>query len=228
MENLPIYISVLFIATTILSLWFFHKAAGNSRLVLIISICWLALQGTIAAAGFYLIEDGIPPRFALLMLPIILSIIIVFNVRKGKRFIDSLDGKYLAWLNIVRVPVEIVLYLLAVHKLVPLLMTFEGFNYDIISGITAPLIAYFGYTKHKFNRGILLGWNIICLLLLLNIVTIAMLSAPFQFQQLAFDQPNVGVLYFPYIWLPGFIVPLVLVSHLSMMRQILLQKQNPG
>ncbi|HVF96549.1 MAG TPA: hypothetical protein VM871_04480, partial [Flavisolibacter sp.] len=37
----------------------------------------------------------------------------------------------------------------------------------------------------------------------------------------AFDQPNIAVLYFPFIWLPSFIVPVVLLSHLVCIRQLL-------
>jgi hypothetical protein len=37
----------------------------------------------------------------------------------------------------------------------------------------------------------------------------------------AFDQPNIAVLYFPFNWLPSCIVPLVLLSHLAAIRQLL-------
>jgi hypothetical protein len=42
----------------------------------------------------------------------------------------------------------------------------------------------------------------------------------FPFQQFAFDQPNIAVLYFPFIWLPSCVVPLVLLSHLAAIRQL--------
>jgi hypothetical protein len=100
-------------------------------------------------------------------------------------------------------------------------MTFEGRNFDIISGLTAPFIAWWGYTKLKFNKNILLLWNFVCLGLLLNIVINAVLSAPLPFQQFAFDQPNVTILHFPFVWLPGLIVPAVLLSHLICIRQLL-------
>ncbi|MEO6499519.1 MAG: hypothetical protein ABIN95_10915 [Mucilaginibacter sp.] len=67
-------------------------------------------------------------------------------------------------------------------------------------------------------------WNFICLALLLNVVAHALLSAPFRFQQMAFEQPNVAILYFPFIWLPGFIVPAVLLCHLSAIRQLIMRK----
>jgi hypothetical protein len=117
--------------------------------------------------------------------------------------------------------VEIVLFFLFTYKTVPELMTFEGRNFDILSGITAPVIFYFAFIRQQLNRQILLIWNFICLGLLVNIVTNAILSAPFPFQQFAFDQPNIAVLYFPFIWLPCCVVPLVLLSHLAAIRQLL-------
>lgn len=100
-------------------------------------------------------------------------------------------------------------------------MTFEGSNFDMLSGLSAPVIYYFGYIKKNLNKRIILIWNVICLGLLINIVITAILSSPFPFQQFAFDQPNIAVLYFPFIWLPCCIVPLVLLSHLAAIRQLL-------
>ena len=100
-------------------------------------------------------------------------------------------------------------------------MTFEGRNFDIISGLTAPLIYYFGYVKNTLNKAVIIGWNIVCLLLLVNIVIMAVLSAPFPFQQLAFDQPNTAILHFPFTLLPGCIVPIVLFAHLISLRNLM-------
>jgi len=63
-------------------------------------------------------------------------------------------------------------------------------------------------------------WNVICLGLLFNIVINAILSAPTIFQAQAFDQPNIGVFYFPFVWLPCFIVPAVLFSHLVCLKKL--------
>ena len=104
-------------------------------------------------------------------------------------------------------------------------MTFEGKNFDILSGITAPLIYYFGFVKFKINKTGILIWNFICLSLLINIVFLAVFSAPFPFQKFAFEQPNIALLYFPFIWLPSCVVPLVLLSHLAAIQQLLSKKQ---
>ncbi|MFY8033146.1 MAG: hypothetical protein ACOVMN_01420, partial [Flexibacteraceae bacterium] len=98
---------------------------------------------------------------------------------------------------------------------VPHIMTYEGNNFDIISGITAPFIAYFGYNKQQLPQWVLTTWNLVCLGLLFNIVITAILSAPTPFQQLAFDQPNIAVTEFPFVWLPCFIVPVVMFAHIK-------------
>ncbi len=114
----------------------------------------------------------------------------------------------------IRVPVELVLYQLYVEGGIPVIMTFSGWNYDIGMGITAVIVLFLlkFQTKHQQLK-ILRFWNILGIIMLTIIVIIAILSAPFPFQQLAFEQPNVAVLRFPYILLPGVIVPLVYLSH---------------
>jgi hypothetical protein len=124
------------------------------------------------------------------------------------------------YLSTIRIPVEITLWWLFLYNQVPVEMTFEGRNFDILAGITAPLIAYFVFTKRKWSKKIALIWNVICLLLLLNIVALAFLSLPTPFQQLALENPNWGILYFPYLWLASFVAPAVLFSHLVSIYQL--------
>lgn len=137
---------------------------------------------------------------------------------------DSFPLKYLTLIHVVRVPVELVLYFLFVYKAVPELMTFEGRNFDILAGLTAPFIYYFGFVRQKLNRSFLIIWNLLSLALLMNIVINALLSTPSPIQQFAFDQPNRAILYFPFSLLPTFIVPLVLFSHLVAFRQLIKNK----
>src|SRR5687768_4750728 len=222
MENLPGYVNVVFILTSILTLWFLYRATHRSNLLLGTAMVWLALQGIVASSGYYLITQTLPPRFIFLVLPPVLTVIYFFVTKRGKAVVDSLDTTMLTYLQSVRLPVELVLWWLFLSDLIPELMTFEGRNLDIFTGVTAPLIAFYGYTKHKLNKTVVLIWHFICLGLLFNIVIHAILSAPFAFQQLAFDQPNIGVFYFPFVWLPGFIVPTALFSHLVCIRRIII------
>lgn len=221
MENLPVYISLSFMFTTALTVFLFYKASGNSRLGLAILLGWLVIQGLVAYSGFYTIISSVPPRFMLLIFPPLLVMAILFMSAKGRQYIDRLDVSKLTILHIVRIPVELVLFWLFIQHTIPELMTFEGRNFDILSGITAPLIYYFGFVKKQLNPTIILFWNFICLALLFNIVIDAILSSPFEFQQFGFEQPNIALMYFPFVWLPCCVVPLVLFSHLVSIRNLI-------
>jgi len=231
MLNLPPYIPIIFAITTVATLFLFYLAIKRSAIphplktanqFLIGAIVWLTLQAVLSLNHFYHSDPGFfPPKIVLAgVLPMLLLIAFLFLSRKGKLFIDNLPLKYITWINVIRIPVELVLLFLFLNKAVPRLMTFEGKNFDIFSGITAPFIAYYGITKNLLSRRTILAWNIICLALLMNIVIRALLSAPSPLQKLAFDQPNIAILYFPFSWLPSFIVPIVLFGHLVSFRQL--------
>ena len=226
MENLPVYINIGFVLVTMLTVWLFYKATNYSKLVLVITTTWLILQTIISLTGFYTITKTIPPRFLLLVLPPLFFIVLLFSTNKGRMFIDRLDVKTLTLSHIVRMPVELILFGLFINKTIPEVMTFEGRNFDIFSGLTAPFIYYFGFVKKTLDKKTILAWNFTCLGLLINIVATAVLSAPFTFQKLAFDQPNVAILYFPFVWLPCCIVPIVLLSHLVSIRQLFKQAKK--
>ncbi len=225
MNHLPTYIGWLFGLTTLATAWLFYRASLRNRKLVLVMAAWLLLQGIVAATGFYTVTTSNPPRFLLLVVPPLLLVVVLFASTQGRQWLDRLHPGQLTLLHTIRIPVELVLYALYLHQTVPQLMTFEGRNWDILSGITAPFVYYFGYVKNKIPVRWLLLWNICCLLLLFNIVAHAVLSAPFPFQQLAFEQPNVAVLHFPFVWLPCFVVPVVLLSHLVCMRRLLQQNK---
>ncbi|WP_338814862.1 hypothetical protein V9L05_06600 [Bernardetia sp. Wsw4-3y2] len=227
MADISIFTSLGLILTTLISVWVFFKASNHKKTLYGI-IIWMLIVGVLGINGFYQKLGTFPPRFTLLLAPAILFILILFTNKKGKKFIDSLSLKYLIIVHSVRIPVEITLYHIFLGGLIPDLMTFEGYNYDIISGITAPIVYYFVFVKKIIGQKGLLLWNIVCLGLLINILVIAVLSAQTPFQQLAFDQPNIGVTYFPFVWLPTVIVPIVLFSHLASIRQLVVRKKAPN
>ncbi len=227
MNNVSFIIISVFILTAIITVWLFYKTTHKNQKVTLAILIWGILVGALGLLGFYQKTNTFPPRFIFLLGPVILFVVLVFFTKKGRQFIDGLDIKWLTILHIVRIPVEIVLYSIFLSGLVPVYMTFEGYNFDIISGLTVPLVYYLVFVKKILGERFLLFWNFICLALLLNILTIAVLSAQTPFQKLAFDQPNIGVTYFPFVWLPTIIVPIVLFSQLAAIRKLVLIINRP-
>jgi hypothetical protein len=183
----------------------------------------MLLLAILGIRGFYQVTTAFPPRFIFLIGPGIIIIPALFLTKKGKAFIDSLALPKLTLIHIGRIPVEITLYYLCLAKVIPVMMTFEGNNYDVLSGLTAAVIYYLVFIAGRGGYKMLLVWNCISLALLLNVLVIAILSAPTPFQLFAFAQPNIGVSYFPFVWLPGIIVPLVLLAQLAAIRQLLIK-----
>jgi hypothetical protein len=221
MNNLPMYVGISLMLVTALTVFIFYKASNHYKPTLVLILAWLGLQAIIGLSGFYTFTDSVPPRFALTIAPPVLLVVSLFIFRRGRYYIDSLNLKFLTILHAIRIPVELIIFAMFIYKTVPELMTFEGRNLDILSGLTAPIVFYFCFVNKRLNKTVLLTWNIICLGLLINIVATAILSAPFPFQKFAFDQPAIAILYFPFVWLPCCIVPLVLLSHLASIRQLL-------
>ena len=225
-ENLPAYITWIFVLTTIATVGFYLFAVWETTrqkgflfITASVLIILTALHAVLAFNNFYLTNTN-PPRFPLAPFPTIVILLMLFFVFTARKGISVNSLQLLTVLSLVRIPVELVLLWLYQHGQVPQLMTFEGRNFDILSGLTAPLVAWLGFRGGKINRPLLIVWNLFAFGLLLNIVTNAILSLETPFQQFAFDQPNRGVLYFPFIWLPAIIVPIVFVSHIVSLWQL--------
>lgn len=222
MESLPAYVSIVFILTTFASVGFLLqavKAVGlqtlPAKILLFLLPLWIVLTGVLGVGGFYQQTGAMPPRMLIAgVLPALLLTAVYFLFFRST-FIERLPLKVLTLLHVVRIPVELVLYWLFVGGQVPQIMTFEGRNFDIASGILAVVVYFAAFRGQTLKRWLLIAYNLLGLALLINIVTIAVLSLPTPLQQMSFDQPNRAVLFFPYVWLPTIIVPIVLFSHLA-------------
>lgn len=198
-----------------------RRPASNVLALFAVLGTWLVIVSVLAGRGFYLDVRTNPAR--LMLLP---GILVTFTIVSGLLFRDSsffrnvsLFG--LAILQSFRLVIESVIF----HGLyqagtIPLVMTLAGRNYDLLVGLSAPLVAYLLRRGSIGNRGLLV-WNAFSLLLLLNIVVHAVLSTPTPFQAMAFEQPNVAVLRFPYVLLPAFLVPVAFFGHFVSLVQLL-------
>jgi hypothetical protein len=223
LSNLPGYVVPVFLACVLFTCGFivyWLKASKIKQTKLVaggfLLVIWMAGISVLAYNEFFL-HFELPPRFALiLMVPLITIFILLWKARPA---LERLSTQSLTWVHVVRVPIEMVLFWLFLAAVVPIHMTFEGRNFDIISGATAPLVALFLMSAKR--KKLLLLWNVLALALVLAVVIHAILAIPTPIQQIAFDQPNVGVMYFPFVLLPGVVVPTVIFSHLLMILRLM-------
>ena len=237
MEPLYILVQFGFVATTLffftLVIFQLKKALGKSSFerpkqkrilqkVIGSLMLWMFVLSGLSLSGFFSKFDTMPPRFVIIVLVPLVTLIWVLLISKTtKHILTYVPKQTIINLQVFRVIVEILLWLLFIQNLLPIQMTFEGRNFDILAGVTAPLVAYFGIVKYQWPRSVLIVWNIISLGLLINIVTIAILSFPTPFRHFMNEPANTIVAEFPFVWLPGFLVPLAYGLHFLSLRQLI-------
>ncbi|MDB5857028.1 MAG: hypothetical protein JWQ76_717 [Ramlibacter sp.] len=186
--------------------------------VLLVLAFWLAVPGVLAYRGDLDRYAPVPPPgfilFALLTLGTVMLAFSGFGARMARLPLAGLVG-----FQVFRVPLELVLHRLYAEGVIPVQMTYAGRNFDIVTGVLAALLAVWIW-KGQAPRWLVLAWNLLGLVLLANVVTIAVLSTPVPFRQFMNEPANLLPSTFPYVWLPMFLVQAALFGHLLVFRAI--------
>jgi hypothetical protein len=157
----------------------------------------------------------------ILAVPLIAILSFTFS-KTGREILVHIPTQNILRLQAFRFFVELLLLALYLESQAPLQMTFEGKNWDILSGISAPIIAFL-VSRGKISKTGLVIWNIVCLALLVNILTIAILSMPTPLRTFFNEPSNTIVTQFPVSWLPGLLVPLAYGLHFISLKQLFIK-----
>ncbi|WP_039866936.1 hypothetical protein [Pedobacter sp. BAL39] len=200
-----------FLLISLLSCILYVWGTGKKPTGLLVYLVWIAVIGTLSYIGFFQNTSSLPPRMLLVILPAVIFVTYAYkNTVTG-----ALSYPFLLGIHILRIPVELSLYSLFLNGQVPEAMTFQGWNFDILMGVSAVLMLIVFFVKNTvILSSLFLWWNRIGILFLAIIVLTAILAAPSPLQVFGLEQPNVAILKFPYTLLPALVVPLVLLSHL--------------
>lgn len=185
--------------------------ASPNKMVIIPIIVWTLALSAVSSLNIFL---AFPPSFILILVSILLLSISYYRLSKNA----NSNVYYLLGIHIIRIPIEFIIFQLFKHNMLPIEMTFLGWNYDLFFGITAILFLVSSSLNPKTLKSVLFkAWNILGICSLLEVVVIGILSSPLPLQAMAFDQPNIAVLQFPYVLLPTIIVPIVILSHFQLL-----------
>ena len=180
---------------------------------------WLGLTAWLAWSGWVGGWDARPPHFIVLMLPTALATVALAFSPFGARLAERIGWAGLLGYQVFRLPVEIVLDALGRAGIAPPQMSFHGWNFDVLTGLSAPFVAWLA-ARDRLGAGAILGWNVVCLALLANVVTIAILSTPTPLRVFMNEPANTFVASWPWVWLPTFLVPAALFGHLLAFRKL--------
>jgi hypothetical protein len=184
---------------------------------------WFVYAGLMSYFGVFRNTAMRPPGAAFLFAPILLFLyfFIVFMVRSaaGSRIALAFPLWIILGTECFRIGVELFLHQLWIEGIVPKMLTFEGANVDIYIGVSALVIAWL-CGRGRMGMRLALAWNVLGLLALTNVVIRAVLTAPGPFNLIHAEVPNQMFGTFPFLFIPGFFVPLAVVLHVLAIRAV--------
>ena len=193
--------------------------------VIILLAGWIGLLLILSYNGFFMEFENLPPRPALaILIPLPVITIIAFS-RKGTGLLHAVPAQWIIWMQSFRIAVELLLLMAFLKGRLPVQMTFEGMNFDILSGLLALPVGYILAKRKSYATKLAIAYNVVGILLLLNILVIALLSMPTSFRYFMNEPANTLVAEFPFILLPGILVPIAYTMHIFSLRQLLSAKK---
>ena len=195
--------------------------AATRNAVAVTVLCaggWMALTASAARSGVLRDWNATPPPFALLVAGILLLAGGIAFSPMGRRLARHVPLWALVAVQAFRLPLELAMHEMYERGIMPEQMSFSGRNFDVLTGISALLVAWLVATG-RCGRRVALAWNILGLALLLNIVGIAIVSTP-RFQLFGPERINTWVMYPPFVWLPAVMVLAALAGHFLIFRAL--------
>ena len=216
---------VLPVAVALL-LWLLHRRArvrtrgGPSALSVGVGIfLWLWATGGVGLSGILGRFDLRPAPFGILIFLTLLLSAYVGLSRVGAA-LATLPLAWLVAMNAFRLPLELLMHRAAVEGVMPKQMSYTGWNFDILTGVTAILLAP-AISTGRVPRWLVGAWNALGAALLLNVVIVAIASTPmFRAFGKAPGKVNTFVAFFPYVWLPTVLVATAMALHIVIFRAL--------
>jgi hypothetical protein len=183
---------------------------------------WFIYVGVLGHLGVIANAAMFPPGISLIFVPVV-AFLVLFIVRVRSSAGADLALAFPLWVLIgmqaFRVGVELFIHQIWMEGLVPKMLTFAGANVDIYIGASALVIAWLSM-RSRWGQRLALLWNVLGLLSLANVLSRAVLTAPGPLNLIHAEVPNRMIGTFPFMFIPGFFVPLAVVLHVLAIRSI--------
>jgi len=184
------------------------------------AVLWLLASALLAQSGVLASYESLPPRFLLLMLPSLgLPLVLAFS-RVGRALEGELPLGAIVLFQGFRFPLELVMHRAAQEGTMPPQMAFSGYNFDIVTGVSALIVGSLALLG-RAPRWLIWAWNALGTTTLVTILAIAVASLP-QFAAFGSEPArlNTWIAYFPFVWLPAGLVGSAVLGHVILWRRL--------
>jgi len=208
------------------TVWAVHRAAVvagrdaslETQRVLTVWGLLLGVSGGLAVLG--VLEDfSLPPKLPLLVFAVLALTIWLGASKYGAFLARSVPLWVLVGINAFRLPLEVLMNRAATEGVMPIQMSYSGQNYDVLTGVLAIVVGLACRIGDPPLRLVRI-FNVVGLVLLINIVVIAVLSMPLPIRQYMNEPANTWIAYFPFVWLPVCLVSLAALTHILILRRL--------
>ena len=204
------------------------RANRRAARAAVATAAWMAITLAAAASG-WLSFASVPPTMGV---AIVLSLALALRIGLsgvGGRLAAGVPLAMLVGVQGFRLPLELLLHRAYAEGLMPVQMSFSGRNFDIVTGSTAlVLAAALWLAPQRVSPRLVLAWNLVGLGLLLNVLTVALLSAPTPLRVFMNEPANVWITRPPFVWLPAVFVAAALAGHVIIFRRLRMEMAARG
>lgn len=207
------------------------RARRHTLLAALGVVGFLTFLAVLALTGVLARFDLRPPPLMLWMVSTLGSAVALGLSPLGKR-LSELPLVALVGFQAFRLPLELVMHRAAVEGVMPSVMSYGGYNFDIVSGATA-LVLGVALARGAVPKAVIVAWNVLGSVLLAVIVTVAFLATPLV-RAFGEAQINAWITQFPYSWM-AVMVSGALLGHVVLARRLLAESRenrivrlNPG
>lgn len=184
---------------------------------------WALVAAALALSGALPRYDLRPPPFAILFVGSLVVALALGLSRIGAQIAATVPVAWLIGAQVFRLPLELAMHWGSFTGIVPHALTFDGYNFDVLTGASALPVAWL---VARGNIRLAWGWSMLGFAALTSIVIVALLGSPFL-RFFGESEVNTWVAYFPYCEVPAMLVVFAMASQICVIRALrALQRQG--
>ena len=181
---------------------------------------WLAVVTGLAAAGVFSAASRTPAIGAAVLAPVVIGVAVAGRVSALRTLALGIPLPVLVGVHVGRLLGAFFLVLLAEGRLPPTFALSAGWGDIAVAALAVPL-AWAIHRRVAGWQALTLAWNSIGFLDLVTAVTLGVGSAPGSPLRFIFESPASSTMgSLPWLLIPGFLVPLYLLTHLAIFAQL--------
>ncbi len=168
----------------------------------------------------------LPPRFVIfLVAPAFLFTGIFIYTNRKNTWLSHIPKSWLVYVQSFRIIVETLFVFSVAQGVLHFNVTIEGYNFDMVLGFTAPLVAFLAFGIKIISEKMVVVWNYLGLVVLASVIFVFLTTTFFpEFYGSSSNLMPMEFTTYPYTLVAGFLMPVAVFIHVLSIVQL---QNNP-